>query len=111
MIDRIEEPAAVVSVRWLSAAEGGRRSGPPSAPVYAATCAFLAGDGTSEVLSILMEQFGPEDGGERRARIGFLAPEIAAPYLTVGRRILIQEGARVVGHALIREVFSPRGEP
>lgn len=45
--------------------------------------------------------------GVAKGTITFLSPE-AYPYcLWVGKRINIQEGARVVGHATITKIFNP----
>ncbi|BCY09689.1 hypothetical protein L3i22_047770 [Actinoplanes sp. L3-i22] len=105
-------------MRWLTAAEGGRRSGPPTAPVYAATCVFpLGGEeqvvpgwpGSADQLSILVEQFAG-DAHERLARVDFLVPGLAEPHLRPGRQILILEGPRVVGHAIIRQVRASTAE-
>jgi YD repeat-containing protein len=60
-------PAAEAVVSWCSAEDGGRRSGPSTAPVYAATAIFVQG-GEQEVqpgwpasadqLTILLEETG-----------------------------------------------------
>ncbi|MEV1006547.1 hypothetical protein [Streptomyces sp. NPDC049881] len=44
MMETIESPLAEGLVHWRSAEEGGRKSGPPTAPVYMATAVFLQGD-------------------------------------------------------------------
>jgi hypothetical protein len=115
MIDNIENPVALISVRWLSAAEGGRRSGPPTAPVYAATCVFPLGGEEQTVpgwpasasqISILIQRLEPTPEDEELAKAGFLAPELAWPYLHVGAPILVMEGPKPVAHAVVRELFA-----
>jgi hypothetical protein len=64
MMTRIADPLAEAVVIWRTAEQGGRRFGPPTAPVYAATAVFVRG-GDREVqpgwpasvdqLSILLE--------------------------------------------------------
>src|SRR5690606_4782882 len=44
MLENIENPLALATVTWLPPEQGGRRSGPPSAPVYASTTTFRTGD-------------------------------------------------------------------
>src|SRR5215213_7628186 len=93
----IKNPMAIVHIRWLSADEGGRKTGPPSAPVYTATAVFRLG-GESEVtpgwpatadqMSILVERAGALEGGLESGRIGFLVPDLARPFLRVGAEIL-----------------------
>jgi hypothetical protein len=113
-MDAIENPAAEVTVSWLTAEEGGRRSGPPTAPVYMATCVFVE-DGDDELLpgwpasadqiSILLQQthnLGPLRG---RYLAGFLVPELATDHLRPGARVLVMEGPKVVGRAQVDTVL------
>lgn len=114
MLIRLERPLAVAAVTWLSAAEDGRRTGPPTAPVYASTCLFPLGGETEtvpgwpvtgEMLSILLERIdGAAEGRQGRYRVGFLVPDLAMPYLHVGAGILVTEGSRVVATAVVLEV-------
>ena len=46
VIRSIDAPAADALIRWLPADQGGRQSGPPTAPVYAADCTFPLGGET-----------------------------------------------------------------
>lgn len=120
MIKQIAEPVAVAVVRWLSPAQGGRRSGPPAAPVYAATCVFAMG-GDREVypdwpkgadhFSILLEEVErlPDDG--RVCKVDFLARDLALRFVHAGAGLLIMEGPKVVAHAEIREVFGEHRVP
>lgn len=45
--------------------------------------------------------------GVAKGTITFLSPEAYPHCLWVGKRINIQEGARVVGHATITKIFNP----
>jgi hypothetical protein len=117
MINNIEYPMAIAVVTWLSAEDGGRRSGPPTAEVYAATCVFpLGGDAevlpgwpaAGDALSILLQ---PVEPGAHRSgvyKVDFLARDLARPFLQPAADLLIMEGPKVVGRATITDVL--RGE-
>jgi len=114
MIENIDHPAAIVSLRWLSGVEGGRRSGPPEAPVYAATCIFPLGGETETMpgwpatapqISILVQRLGTEPALLELAKVAFLVPDLAKPHLSVDAKILVMEGPRPVAHGVIQEVF------
>lgn len=115
MIKHIAEPVACAVVRWLPPERGGRSSGPPTAPVYAATCIFPLGDDRevhpdwprgAQHFSILLEEVErlPDDG--RVCKVGFLAPDLAQPFVRPGADVLVMEGARIVANAVIREVVT-----
>ncbi|MEU1801682.1 hypothetical protein [Streptomyces sp. NPDC019937] len=113
-MNEIDSPQATAAIRWLTAEEGGRRTGPPTAPVYAATCIFKMGNdneihpnwpANAAQLSILIEKTNTLPDGRNAAMIGFLAPELASPFLSKGQEILIMEGPKVVAHATIEEVL------
>ena len=115
VITKIEQPMAIARVSWLSADEGGRRSGPPSAPVYAATCVFLLGDdaevlprwpASGDALSILLEAVETEDDGSGTYKVDFLARGLARPFLRTDAEFLVMEGPTVVAHAVIKRVTS-----
>jgi len=111
----IKNPMAIVHIRWLSPEDGGRTTGPPSAPVYAATAVFKLG-GESEVMpgwpatadqiSILVERSDPTEDGVESGRIGFLVPDLARPFVRVGAEFLIMEGPRVVAGATVIELLA-----
>ncbi|MBS2966712.1 hypothetical protein KGA66_26990 [Actinocrinis puniceicyclus] len=113
MRDRIEQPVAYAVVSWLSAEQGGRRSGPPTAPVYMATAVFpLGGEretqpgwpATADKLSVLLQETpGTSDGG-RIYKVDFLVRDLARPFLHPGAKMLVTEGPKVVASAVIREV-------
>ena len=113
MIDNIDAPAAWADVRWFSAAEGGRSSGPPTADVYAANCAFpLGGElelvpgwpATAESYSVLVQKLTERDSRRWRCALDFFAHDLVANFVTVGAQMLIMEGPKVVGEAVITEV-------
>jgi hypothetical protein len=97
----IGEPLAEALITWLPPEQGGRRNGPPLAPVYAATTAFAdAGPGAPHEqwelgphdLSILIEALDPPVDGVHLARIGFLAPDLAAPRVAQHDYFVVYEG-------------------
>ncbi|MFD5430180.1 hypothetical protein [Streptomyces sp. NPDC127084] len=98
-----KEPLAVAEIRWLPESEGGRASGPPSAPVYAATVTFPSSG--AALLSILVQYICTQPDGTTLANIGFLVPDLARPHLRVGAELQITEGPTVVAHAVVRELL------
>ena len=110
----IEKPVAIASVAWIPAADDGRRTGPPTAPVYASTCVFPLG-GEEEIqpgwpmdvdamFSILLEKVDGDPGGTGGTyEVGFLVPDLAVSYLHVGADVLVLEGPRPVATAVILE--------
>jgi hypothetical protein len=112
----LKEPMATAEVRWVPAEDGGRKSGPPTAAVYAATAVFVLG-GDAEVmpgwpasadqLSILIRRLATDDNGLDMAEIGFLAPDLARPYLRPGRELLVLEGPQTVAWMQISELLLP----
>lgn len=110
----IKRPVATANIRWLTASEGGRTSGPPTAPVYAATAAFCLGGeaetvpgwpASADQLSILVQSLGSREEGAEVSLIGFLFPDLARPHLHPGAEILILEGPKVVAKATIRDLI------
>ena len=118
MIEEFLKPIACAVVTWVPAEMGGRKSGPPSAPVYAATSVFILG-GDSEVqpgwpqgadhLSILLKEVSMLPGGARLCKVDFLARDLARPFLDPGAILLIMEGPKVVATAVINEVVDANG--
>lgn len=111
---KIEKPIATARVRWLTASEGGRKSGPPTAPVYMATAVFHIGGeeetvpgwpGTADQLSILVQRTEGQGDGSDISIIGFLVPDLARVHLHPNARLLILEGPKVVAEATIRELI------
>jgi len=119
MINNIEHPMAIAAVSWLSAQEGGRQSGPPTAAVYAATCVFPLG-GDDEVLpgwpaagdafSILLQSVDPGVHGSGDYKVDFLARDLVRPFVRPDADVLIMEGPRIVGRARIAEVLPDASE-
>ncbi|MBK1786883.1 hypothetical protein [Prauserella cavernicola] len=115
MIEHIENPAAVATVTWLPAEKGGRRSGPPTGPVYAATTAFTTGDPIESepgwpatdprTMSILLERTGSAPQITESMRVGFIAPELATSFLRHGAEFVVLEGPKPVAHGVVTEVL------
>jgi hypothetical protein len=83
--------------------------------VYAATCIFPLGEDSevqpgwprgAEQFSILLEEVGRLRNGDRMCKIGFLAPDLAQPFIHSGAQVLIMEGPKIVANAIIREVIA-----
>lgn len=113
MMTEIAEPMATGTVQWLTAEQGGRRSGPPTVPVYIANCTFpLGGEAdlvpgwpaTAEKFTLLLQKNTENHDGSWECWFGFIAPDLVSEYLVVGADMLIMEGPKVVGHATIRLV-------
>ncbi|MEU8623487.1 hypothetical protein [Streptomyces sp. NPDC048669] len=102
----LKEHLAVAAIRWLPASQGGRSSGPPTAPVYAATATFCSdsAEPDADLLSVLVQRSGTLPDGTDLARIGFLVPDLARPHMHLGAELLIAEGPKVVAHAIIHEL-------
>lgn len=101
---------AIALVRWRSAAEGGRYTGPPAGPRYAATAVFVKGDDEQVVpnwpaggehFSVLLTYTGPAEGGEVSAEIDFLARDQVADLLIEGATFFIMEGPHAVAEARV----------
>lgn len=114
MLESFEHPVATAQVRWVTPALGGRRSGPPSSPVYAATCAFpLGGEhetvpgwpATAQMLSLLLQQVDEFSDGTWFCAADFLAPDLAVDRLRIGAPMLVMEGPKVIAHAVITDVL------
>lgn len=116
VIEDIKEPLAHAAVSWVSAEMGGRRSGPPSAPVYTATSVFVQG-GDAEIqpgwpaeadrFSILVQMTETLPGGVWLCKIDFLARDLVAPLVRPGTVLLIMEGPKVVGTAVVTAAAGP----
>lgn len=113
MIDNISSPAAWADVRWRSAADGGRKSGPPTAPVYAANCTFPLGSesdmvpgwpATAEKYSLLLQKLSENADGAWHCALDFLARDLVAGLITPGAEVLVMEGPRVVGDAIVTAI-------
>lgn len=107
------KPMATAEVRWVPADQGGRRSGPPTAEVYAATAAFVLG-GEAETVpgwpvgaaldSILIKPTSRGADDVDISEIGFLVPDRVRQYLNVGAELVVMEGPKVVAHGKIIRV-------
>lgn len=117
MMTRIAEPLAEAIVTWRTAEQGGRRSGPPTVPVYAATAVFVRGGdreiqpgwpASADQLSILLEQTAVREDDARECKVDFLVRELAIAQLAPGVEILVLEGPRVVASARVTTVHLPQ---
>jgi hypothetical protein len=114
MITDIPEPWALATVNWLTAEQGGRSSGPPTAPVYAANCVFPLGEDAAlvpgwpaagEMFSLLLQKRREQPDGTWLCAVDFLVREAVVPYVVRGAPMLVMEGPKVVGRAVIEDVF------
>ena len=113
MIDEIKVPLAYAVVTWVPSSAGGRTAGPPTVPVYAATVVFIHGNDAeiqpewplgADQLSILVQKTTEYPGGAWLCKIDFLARELAMPMMRPGVALLVMEGPKVVGTAIITAV-------
>lgn len=118
-MEKILDPVGEAVVYWRSAEQDGRRSGPPTAPVYTASAVFVLG-GEDEVqpdwpwsadlmLSIWVERIESRADGSWLCRIDFPVRELAIPYVTPTGEFLILEGPRVVASAQFVRTFLGSG--
>ncbi|GAB2699837.1 hypothetical protein [Nocardia thraciensis] len=113
-INKIENPEAIACLQWIPPEQGGRQTGPPTAPVYTTTAVFRLGGEeetqpgwpaqSNQAISILIERTGEDCDGGELVNIGFLAPDLALPYLHEGAEILVLEGPKVVASMVVRDV-------
>lgn len=115
-VDTISDPVAEAVVVWRTAEEGGRRSGPPTVPVYLASSVFVLGN-DSEVqpgwpwtadpmLSIWIERIALDDDGSWLCKVDYPVREIATPYVIPGTKFLIMEGPTVVATGRFTKIYS-----
>ena len=104
---------AKARIRWLNPSEGGRESGPPPGPQYAASAVFVLGNDWevvpdwpvgAEYFSVGMNLGDIARDGRQTAEIDFLARDLVADLLRPGVEFLVMEGARHVGTAQVLEV-------
>jgi hypothetical protein len=114
MISNIEEPLALATVTWASVGEGGRRSGPPTAPVYSATAVFVLGNDAevepgwpvaANQISVLLQRVSQPAMTQETVKVGFLYPELARPSLHDGAEFVVLEGPKVVARAVVTQVL------
>jgi hypothetical protein len=110
----IDKPDAFVDLVWVPAGQGGRTTGPPTAPVYQSTAVFEPPDERERVpdwptkanaVSILVQRLGLGDADVEQAKIAFIAPDLARPLLHPGGKLLVMEGPKVVAELTVREVL------
>lgn len=100
----------LASLRWRTAAEGGRTSGPPQGLTYYPTVVFALGQdaevlpgwpATGEHFSVAVRFSVPPTDGQGQAYVRFLVPEAAAEEVSVGARFFVMEGPRVVAEGVV----------
>jgi hypothetical protein len=99
-------PAVPVDVRWYTPEEGGRQSGPPHGPTYAATGRF-ADQPAEEMFSVILHIAGPPlANGPDRVK-GMLSPafpenvpDFTERFQRGGERFILHEGRRAVAECL-----------
>ncbi len=118
MIEDIADPVALAVVTWVTLEMGGRASGPPAGPVYAATSVVVHGadaevlpgwPATADQLSILLQEVESLPGGARICKVDFPARDLAVPFVQPGATLLIMEGPKVVATAVITHVIGNNG--
>ena len=116
MMSELATPFAWAVVIWLAPAEGGRKTGPPSAPVYAANCSFPAegendviadGPTTATIYSPLLAKEAENDDGSWVCAIDFLARDLVSACMLSGTSMLVMEGPRSSGRAFIIQANQP----
>jgi hypothetical protein len=60
---------------------------------------------TGEHFGATLEFLNPEPDGGLFARLRFLAPDLATPYLSAGAELLLMEGPRVVAESKVVAVL------
>lgn len=114
MRKEISDPLALATLTWVPARNGGRMSGPPTAPVYAATAAFRHGDDKSVYpgwpaaapqVSILLQRISQQPHETEDHKVDFLFPELVASDVRPGAQFVVLEGPKVVATGTIKEVY------
>lgn len=117
MTRRIDDPVALAHVWWRTPEDGGRRTGPPPGPFFAATAVFVHGEdeqvipdwpAAGEHFSVMLEYVGDVVGNEVNAKIDFIARDLVGDGLRPNARFLVMEGSRPVAEARVTEVFADR---
>jgi hypothetical protein len=114
LITDLSAPMALATVTWFDAARGGRSGGPPTAPVYAANCVFPLGEDAAlipgwpaagEMFSLLLQKRAQHPDGTWLCAVDFLVRDAVVSYVVRGAPMLVMEGPKVVGRAVIGEVL------
>ena len=64
------------------------------------------------MFSILLEEIAAVGASNQiRYKVGFLAPELARPFVCPGVQLVVLEGPRVVAQGCIEDVFDARSRP
>jgi len=94
------EPEAIIEVRFKTTKEGGRKTPVGSKLDHEAGvdwygCAFVVG-GDAHDCRLLLEGRCFDLGETYEVSVKFLRPDLVLPKLSVGKKILLREGAREV---------------
>ncbi len=98
------QPDAEVLLRLTATTVGGKEHSIISGyrPQYAIRC-----DYQTSVNHELIDVDNIAPGGEGRANVWFITPEVYPNSLWPGREITVLEGSHVIGTAKIIEIFNP----
>lgn len=93
-----------VELAWVPVAAGGRRTGPPTGPLYLPTARY-ADDPLGEVFSVGV-RFRPEDvaAGQHPAELAVMFPDNLpdkVARLVPGARLVLHEGHRAVADVCV----------
>ena len=112
---RMAEPLSLAHLRWRSLFEGGRQSGAPRGPFFAATAVFVHGDdeqvipdwpASGEHFSVMLEYIGNVETNEVDAKVDFIAGDLVSDELRPDARFIVMEGRHQVADAWITKVFT-----
>lgn len=99
-------------VIWLTAEQGGRRTGPPSDPDNYAVTAFVPPHTVETGLaSFVLRRFDPVSYRSTAEGRWLLAENAGAQRVTPGCVVAVTEGARVVAYFLVAEVVHDQAGP
>ncbi len=102
----IETMRVPVTVRWYTADEGGRRTGPPPGPKYTPTGRF-ADQSLEEMFSVILTLPGADKSNIAGFSTGELAPGFPenvpdfADRLGRGDKFILHEGRRAVAECIV----------
>jgi hypothetical protein len=107
--DEIEQPVAEALVRWRTADQGGRPTGPPTTAVFVATAVFGIDSECESVnpgwlppgnqVSILLQKTAQMNDGRWYCVVDFPAPDRALAHLRKDAKFLLVQGCRIVASA------------
>ena len=101
-------PVAKFQIHWLTPEEGGRKSGPPPGPLYAATARF-AEDAEERQFSVALNRLDKDTNTNQwlEVELSLLFPDNlpdVVKRLVAESRLLIHEGRKVVAEGKVLSV-------